>query len=130
MPLGPNTLKTAKVGEQGPTQPIVSIRPSSTCLQRNLCDSATCTTRHRASASLQARLGNPSQTYFHAKQAARSRCVSHADLPLSVLWCSRQTEAHLVLRHKPRNCRGDFEAQITKPKLSVLRPKPGNPRPP
>jgi hypothetical protein len=38
------------------------------------------------------------------------------------LWRNRQTEAHLVLRPKPRNCRGDFEAQITKPKLPVLRP--------
>jgi hypothetical protein len=36
----------------------------------------------------------------------------------------------LVLRLKPRNCRGDFEAQITKPELPVLRPKPGNPPPP
>jgi hypothetical protein len=33
----------------------------------------------------------------------------------------------LVLRPKPRNRRSDFEAQITKPELSVLRPKPGNP---
>jgi hypothetical protein len=33
----------------------------------------------------------------------------------------------LVLRPKPRNRRGDFEAQITKPELPVLRPKPGNP---
>jgi hypothetical protein len=39
-------------------------------------------------------------------------------------------EAHLVLRPKPRNRRDDFEAQITKPELSVLRPKPGNPPPP
>jgi hypothetical protein len=30
---------------------------------------------------------------------------------------------------KPRNRRGDFEAQITKPELSVLRPKPENPPP-
>jgi hypothetical protein len=36
----------------------------------------------------------------------------------------------LVLRPKPRNCRGDFEAQIIKPELPVLRPKPGNPPPP
>jgi hypothetical protein len=36
----------------------------------------------------------------------------------------------LVLRPKPRNCRGDFEAQITKPELPILRPKPGNPPPP
>jgi hypothetical protein len=34
------------------------------------------------------------------------------------------------LRPKPRNRRGDFEAQITKPKLPVLRPTPGNPPPP
>jgi hypothetical protein len=31
---------------------------------------------------------------------------------------------------KPRNHRGDFEAQITKPELLVLRPKPENPSPP
>jgi hypothetical protein len=36
----------------------------------------------------------------------------------------------LVLRPKPRNRRGDFEAQITKPELLVLRLKPGNPPPP
>jgi hypothetical protein len=35
----------------------------------------------------------------------------------------------LVLRAKPRNRRVDFEAQITKPKLLVLRPKPANPPP-
>jgi hypothetical protein len=33
----------------------------------------------------------------------------------------------MVLRHKPRNCRCDFEAQITKLELPVLRPKPENP---
>jgi hypothetical protein len=43
---------------------------------------------------------------------------------------NRQTEACLVLRPKPRNRRGDFEAQITKPELPVLRPIPGNPPPP
>jgi hypothetical protein len=36
----------------------------------------------------------------------------------------------MVLRPKPRNRRSDFEAQITKLKLPVLRPKPGNPPPP
>jgi hypothetical protein len=36
----------------------------------------------------------------------------------------------LVLRHKPRNRRGDFEAQITKPELPILRLKLGNPPPP
>jgi hypothetical protein len=43
---------------------------------------------------------------------------------------NRQTEVHLVLRPKPRNRRGDFESQITKPELPVLRPKPKNPPPP
>jgi hypothetical protein len=33
------------------------------------------------------------------------------------------------LRPKPRNRHGDFEAQITKPELLVLRPKPENPPP-
>jgi hypothetical protein len=46
-----------------------------------------------------------------------------------VLWRNRQTEVHLVLRHKPRNHRGDFEAQITKPQIPVLRSKPENPPP-
>jgi hypothetical protein len=32
----------------------------------------------------------------------------------------------LVLWHKPRNRRGDFESQITKPQLPVLRPTLGN----
>jgi hypothetical protein len=53
-----------------------------------------------------------------------------ADLPPSVLWRNRQTEAHLILRSKPRNRRDDFETQITKPELPVLRPKPKNPPPP
>jgi hypothetical protein len=109
-------------------QPKLNI--SLTCLRRNLRDGATCSTHRRASASLQTRLGNPSQTCFHTKQAARSQRVSRADLPLSVLWHNRQTEACLVLRPKPRNRRSDFEAQITKPKLLVLRPKPRNPPPP
>jgi hypothetical protein len=70
------------------------------------------------------------KTCFDAKQAARSRRVARAELPPSVLWRNRQTEAHLVLRPKPRNRRGDFEAQITKQELPVLMPKPGNPTPP
>jgi hypothetical protein len=55
--------------------------------------------------------------------------VSRADLPPLVLWRNWQTEAHLVLRPKPRNRRDDFEAQISKPKLPVLRPKSRNPLP-
>jgi hypothetical protein len=35
----------------------------------------------------------------------------------------------MVLRPKPRKWRGDFEAQITKPKLPVLRLKLGDPQP-
>jgi hypothetical protein len=122
MPLGPNKKKTVKQGLQGPTQPIASTRPSSACLRRNLRDGATCPTRRHASASFQARLGNLSETCFHAKQAARSQHVSRADLPPSVLWRNRQTKACLVLRPNPRNRRGDFEAQIIKPELPVLRP--------
>jgi hypothetical protein len=52
------------------------------------------------------------------------------DLHPSVLWCNRQTEAHLILRLKLRNRRGDFEGQITKPKLPVLRPNREKPSPP
>jgi hypothetical protein len=130
MPLGPNTLKTVKVGWQGPTQPVASTRLFPTCLRCNLHDGVICTTRRRASASLQAKLGNHSQICFHAKQAARSQRVSHADLPPLVLWRNRQTKVCLVLRPKPRNCHGDFEAQITKQELLVLRPKSVNPPPP
>jgi hypothetical protein len=61
------------------------------------------------------------------KQVTRSRCVSHANLPPSILWRNRQTEAHLILSPKPRNCRGDFKLQIIKPQLPVLRCKPRNP---
>jgi hypothetical protein len=46
------------------------------------------------------------------------------------LWRNWQTEACVVLRPKPRNHRGDFEAQITKPELPVLRSKLKNPPPP
>jgi hypothetical protein len=56
--------------------------------------------------------------------------VSHADISPLVLWHNRQTEEHLVLKPKLRNRCGDFDAQITKLKLSVLRPKSENPPPP
>jgi hypothetical protein len=82
----------------------------------------------RASTTLEARLGNPSPTCFQAKQAAKSRRVSNVVfIHLSVLWGNRQTIAHLVLRPKLRNHRGDFVGQVTKSHLSVLRSKPGNP---
>jgi hypothetical protein len=54
-----------------------------------------------ASASLEARLGNPSLTHFQTKEATRSRRVSRAIFILpSILWCNRQTIAHLVLMPK------------------------------
>jgi hypothetical protein len=56
--------------------------------------------------------------------------MSRADLAPSILRHNRQTDACMVLRPKPRNRRGDFEAQNTKPELQILRPKPGNPPPP
>jgi hypothetical protein len=46
------------------------------------------------------------------------------------LWRNRQTEAHLILRSKPRNCHGNFESQICKQELLVLRPKLENSPPP
>jgi hypothetical protein len=52
--------------------------------------------------------------------------VSHANLSPSVLLRNRQTEDCLVLRSKPRNRHGDFEVQIIKPKLPVLRSKSPN----
>jgi hypothetical protein len=107
-------------------QSIVLTRLFLSCLRRNIRDGATCTTRRRASASLQAKLKNPSQICFHAKQAAKSWRVSRADLTPLIFYCNRQTKAYLVLRPKPRNRRGDFEAQITKPELPILRSKPGN----
>jgi hypothetical protein len=50
----------------------------------------------------------------------------HCLYPPSVLSRNQQTEARLVLRPKPRNYRGNFEPQITKAYLSVLRSKPEN----
>jgi hypothetical protein len=88
MPLEPNTRKTIKQGYQGPTQPIASTRLPSTCPRRNLYDGTTYTTHRYAFISLDVRLRNPNQTCLHVKPAARSRCVSRADLPSSVLWCN------------------------------------------
>jgi hypothetical protein len=42
---------------------------------------------------------------------------------------TKKTVACLVLRYKPRNRRSDFETQITKPELPVLRHKLKNRRP-
>jgi hypothetical protein len=51
--------------------------------------------------------------------------MSRTDLTPSILWRNRQIEACFVLRPKPRNRHGDFEAQITKAELPIWRPKPG-----
>jgi hypothetical protein len=91
-------------------QSVASIRLFLTCIRRNLRDGTACTTHRRVSASLQVRLRNPSQTCFHMKQTTRSRRVSHADLPPSVLWYNRQTEVYLILRPKSKNRHGDFDA--------------------
>jgi hypothetical protein len=81
--------------------------------------------------SLEAKLRNLSLSCFQAKQAARSHRVFRAiSIIPSVLWHNQQTIAHLVLKSKPRNSRGDFDAQITKPYLPILRTKPRNPKPP
>jgi hypothetical protein len=76
--------------------------------------------------SLEARLKNPNATFFQVKQATRSRRVSRTILPPLVLWRNRQIKASMILRPKPRNRRGDFETQITKLELPVLRPKQWN----
>jgi hypothetical protein len=128
MLLTPNTLEIMILGYKGLTQPATSTRPSSASSRCHLRDDAMCTTRSRASDSLKTRLENPSVTCFQPKQAIRTRHMSRAILPPSVLWCNRQIKACLILSPKPRNYRGDFDTQITKPQLPVLRPKPGNPR--
>jgi hypothetical protein len=56
--------------------PTPSNWPSFALLPCDLRDDATCTTRHRSSASFDAKLENPSPTCFTMKQAARCRCVS------------------------------------------------------
>jgi hypothetical protein len=72
-----------------------------------------------------------SPTCFQQKQVTRSRRVFHAVFIIpSVFWHNRQIIAHLNLRSKPRNCRVDFESQITKSQLPILWPKSGNPKSP
>jgi hypothetical protein len=53
--------------------------------------------------------------------------MSRADLSPSILWRNQQAEALFILRLKPKNRRGDFEAQTTKTELLLLRPKLRNP---
>jgi hypothetical protein len=112
------------LGYKGPTQPVTSTHLSLASTRHNLHDDATCTTRCRASTSLEAGLKNHNLTCFHVKQATRLRHMSCVDLHLLSLRRNQQTEVCMVLRTKSRNCRGDFEAQITKLYLPVLRIKP------
>jgi hypothetical protein len=51
--------------------------------------------------------------------------------PPSVGFVAQPTNRSLLgLEAQTKKPFGDFEAQITKPELPVLRPKPGNPPPP
>jgi hypothetical protein len=74
-----------------------------------------CTTHRRACSSLEVRLKNPSQTCFHAKQAARFRRVSHVitsshrfcavtDKPKPACFlCPNQETVVMILRPKSPN---------------------------
>jgi hypothetical protein len=131
MPIRAKKVIIAKEGYFGPTSTASHSMPSnqssSTSLPCDLCDDAMCMTHHCSFANFEAKLGNPSLTRFEARQAARSRRVSHTVLILPlILWHNQQTIAHLVLRPKPRNHRSDFVGPITKPQLPVLRPRLGN----
>jgi hypothetical protein len=97
------------------TLPILvsNTRLYSTLSWHHLHNDATCTIRVTSSP---VRLENPRSTCFQAKQAVKSRRMSNAVFILpSVLWHNQQTVSYSVLRPKPRNSHGDFEAQITKP---------------
>jgi hypothetical protein len=83
---------------------------------------------------------------LHTKQRYTSRTIEMSQIRIQTSICkwlityqtkvlitwllNQQTVARFILGPKPRNCRGDFEAQVTKPQIPVLRPKPGNPKPP
>jgi hypothetical protein len=84
---------------------------------------------HHPLSRLRQSSGQTGKSYPDLLPHEASRWIS-TRVPPSVLWHNRQTESRLVLRPKQRNRRGDFEAQITKPELPVLRPKSGNPPPP
>jgi hypothetical protein len=126
MSLRHNTIKTMILGYKGSIYLVASTHLSLASTPRDLHDDVTCTTRSHSSTNLEARLRNSNLTYFHAKQVARSRCVSRVDLLSSVLWRNRQIEVHLVLRLKQKKRHGDFEAQIIKPEIPILRPKSEN----
>jgi hypothetical protein len=64
-------------------QSIASTHSSSALSPRDLCDDATCTVCCRSSSSFDAKLGNPTSTYFTTKQAAKCRHMSsHCFRPL------------------------------------------------
>jgi hypothetical protein len=108
MPLGSNTLKTAKVRYQGPTQPVASTRLSSTYFRCNLRNGATCTTRRRVSVSLQVRLAST-----WSKPLDLDACLTLISLrrfydatdksKLTWFWSLNQETITVILRHKSPN---------------------------
>jgi hypothetical protein len=103
-------------------------RPSFASLPRDLRDDATCIIRCHYFTSFEAKLENPSPTCFVMKQGTECRRVSSQRLhPL--IGFEAQTDKPpppLVLSPKPRNRRGDFDAQITKLSTLILSLKPRN----
>jgi hypothetical protein len=88
-------------------QPIASTRPSLIRSSRDLRNGAMWTTRRRASASVEARLGNPSLTYFHMKQVTRSRRVPHVIFILPSILCAtnnRILHGFEAQNRKPSRC--------------------------
>jgi hypothetical protein len=75
MLLGHNTIKMIKVVVEESDAICHIAHLSLTWTRLNIQNSATCTTRRCASASLDVRLENPSPTCFHVKQVTKSRCV-------------------------------------------------------
>jgi hypothetical protein len=120
-----------------------SNRPSFTWLPCNLRDDATCTNRRRSSTSFQAKLENPSPTYFTMKQAAECRRVSSHRLhpfisfeaqtdrpPPTWFWGSNQETVVVILRPKSPNHDLGFEAQRMKPVEWFLGQTTDKPSPP
>jgi hypothetical protein len=89
----------------------ISMRPPRGCHVHHSC---------HVPASLEARLGNPSLTRCQARQP--KACPVSSSSSHQFWRCNQHIISHLVLRPKPRNYRGDFVGQITKPHLLVLRP--------
>jgi hypothetical protein len=115
VPLGPDIRKMAKQGQQGPAQPVASTHPSLTCPRRNLPDGGMYITRHRASTSLEARLG--SMHGFVVQPTNRSK-------PLDLDACPMPASLHRFCRQPTNRSPLGFEVQTKKPSSPVLRPKP------